>query len=63
MVFQDTVSKTRITGPRTNVFRAPVDNDYIFGGGPGPVWQKMQLHTLSHRIKSFRVEKESDFIV
>jgi beta-galactosidase len=63
LVFQDTVSKTRITGPRTNVFRAPVDNDYIFGGGPGPVWQKMQLHTLSHRIKSFRVEKESDFIV
>ncbi|MCO5262667.1 MAG: DUF4981 domain-containing protein [Lentimicrobium sp.] len=63
LIFQDTVSKARITGPRTNVFRAPVDNDYIFGGGPGPVWQKMQLHTLSHRIKSFRVEKESDFIV
>lgn len=61
LIFWDTLCNARIKGPQTNVFRAPVDNDYIFGGGPGPVWQKMQLHTLTHRVKSFRVEKDTDF--
>lgn len=61
LIFWDTLCKARITGPQTNIFRAPVDNDYIFGGGPGPIWQKMKLHTLSHRVKSFSVKKDTDY--
>jgi beta-galactosidase len=40
----------RISGPRVNVFRAPVDNDYIFGSGPGPIWQDQELHNLQDEV-------------
>lgn len=61
LVFWDIICKARITDPQTNIFRAPVDNEYIFGGGPGPIWQKMQLHTLNHWVKSFSVNKNTDY--
>ena len=63
LIHWDTMTQARISGPRTNIFRAPVDNDYIFGGGPGPIWQNMQLHTLIHSVTSFEIKKESDFKV
>lgn len=46
-------SPHRLSGPRANVFRAPVDNDYIFGGGPGPIWQKQQLADLKDEVLDF----------
>lgn len=63
LVWWDTTTTARVSGPQTNLFRAPVDNDYVFGGGPGPVWQNMQLHSLSHSVKSFDVKQESDYKV
>ncbi len=63
LVSWDTVTSARVSGPRTNVFRAPVDNDYVFGGGPGPIWQDQQLHALDHVVKSFDVKQESPYRV
>lgn len=45
--------ESRFAGPLPNVFRAPVDNDYIFGSGPGPVWQDQELWNLSSKVESF----------
>ncbi|HOI87554.1 MAG TPA: glycoside hydrolase family 2 TIM barrel-domain containing protein [Lentimicrobium sp.] len=59
LITMDTTFTGRVAGPYTNVFRAPVDNDYIFGGGPGPIWQNQQLYDLAHRVKSFEVKQES----
>ena len=42
-----------IGGPTLNIFRAPTDNDYIFGYGPGPRWVKQQLYALSTEVISF----------
>lgn len=51
----------RFAGLRPNVFRAPVDNDYIFGGGPGPIWQKEQLWDLKDELKSVTISKENEY--
>lgn len=53
----------RLSGPLPNVFRAPVDNDYIFGSGPGPVWQDQQLDKLKHQLQSFEASKLNDYQV
>jgi beta-galactosidase len=42
-----------ISGPRLNIFRAPTDNDYIFGRGPGLKWVKEQLYALNTEVLSF----------
>lgn len=53
-------SPHRVSGPRVNVFRAPVDNDYIFGGGPGPIWQAEGLTHLTHTVTGMTTEKSQD---
>lgn len=55
-----TTTDKRISGPRVNIFRAPVDNDYIFGGGPGPIWQDQGLAYLKDEVKSFTFVKTED---
>lgn len=57
LISWDTTTDKRVTGPRVNVFRAPVDNDYIFGGGPGPIWHKEGLAHLQHKVTGFKVDK------
>ncbi len=49
-----------IAGPVLNIFRAPVDNDYIFGGGHGPKWRDNQLAHLATEVKAFEVKPVSD---
>lgn len=46
-----------IGGPMLNIFRAPVDNDYIFGGGHGPKWRKAKLAHLSTEVLNLNVNK------
>lgn len=52
-----------IGGPLPNIFRAPVDNDYIFGGGPGPQWQKNGLGSMINTVKEFSYHLRSDRVV
>lgn len=47
----------RFAGPVPNVFRAPVDNDYIFGNGPGPIWQDEELWSLSSHVNRFQLSQ------
>jgi len=42
-----------VGGPLLNIFRAPTDNDYIFGYGPGPKWIKQELYALDTEVLSF----------
>jgi len=45
-----------IGGPILNIFRAPTDNDFIFGYGPGPRWVKQQLYALGTEVLSFETQ-------
>jgi beta-galactosidase len=64
LISWDTTTISRIAGPRVNIFRAPVDNDYIFGGGPGPIWQKQGLDQLKDKVTGFTINKaEADRVV
>ena len=58
-----TIVDQRVSGPLPNVFRAPVDNDYIFGSGPGPVWQDQKLATLRHVVQSFETKQTDPYHV
>lgn len=53
LIHWDTTVNERIGGPVVNIYRAPVDNDYIFGGGPGPIWQKQGLAYLKDKVTHF----------
>lgn len=53
----------RVSGPRPNVFRAPVDNDYIFGYGPGPVWQDQKLAFMQDSVTSLSVMQNDAYHV
>ncbi len=44
-----------VAGPMLNIFRAPVDNDYIFGNGPGPKWRKEELWNLTTDVQNIEV--------
>ncbi|TKG88140.1 DUF4981 domain-containing protein [Puteibacter caeruleilacunae] len=57
MLTWDTNHNKRIAGPLVNIFRAPVDNDYLFGRGHGPQWRKNKLAHLSTEVKSFKFQK------
>jgi beta-galactosidase len=57
LIHWDTTVTQRIAGPRVNVYRAPVDNDYIFGGGPGPIWQRQGLAYLKEKVTQFTVKQ------
>ncbi|MCA1756331.1 MAG: DUF4981 domain-containing protein [Bacteroidales bacterium] len=50
-------------GPLPNIFRAPVDNDYIFGGGPGPRWRENGLGSMIHTVKEFGYRQRSNRVV
>ncbi|NLA25305.1 MAG: DUF4981 domain-containing protein, partial [Bacteroidales bacterium] len=56
-----TETEHRFSGFLPNIFRAPVDNDYIFGGGPGPIWQKQNLGNLNHEVISISAKQDNDF--
>ncbi|MDO8897380.1 MAG: DUF4981 domain-containing protein, partial [Bacteroidales bacterium] len=57
LIFWNTETKARIAGPRVNVFRAPVDNDYYFGNGPCPIWQKEGLAYLKDHVLKFDYQR------
>lgn len=44
-------------GPQVNFFRAPLDNDHQFGGGPGPKWRKQGFASPAYKVNSFDVEQ------
>jgi beta-galactosidase len=46
-----------IGGPVLNLFRAPTDNDYIFGYGPGPKWMKDELYALGTEVLVFEAQQ------
>ena len=53
LVHWPTKEPSAIGGPLLNIFRAPTDNDYIFGYGPGPKWVKQQLYAMASEVLSF----------
>lgn len=52
MIHLDTISDRQIGGPMLNVFRAPVDNDFMFGNGPGPKWREAGLFNMKPEVKN-----------
>ncbi len=60
MIYTSTESDEHVAGPLPNIFRAPVDNDYIFGRGPGPKWRDAGLGNMSHKVNSFDYELLGD---
>lgn len=60
MISWDTISNSSVAGPMLNIFRAPLDNDYQFGGGPGPKWRNAQLWNMRPEVKNITVEKDGD---
>ena len=56
MLYWDTLTNARIAGPMLNIFRAPVDNDYMFGGGYGPKWREAALYNMRPKVNSITVE-------
>jgi beta-galactosidase len=45
-----------IAGPKVNIFRARLDNDHQFGGGPGPKWIKEKLYNMTDTVRDFSFE-------
>ncbi len=62
-IYTDTLTNARVAGPILNVFRAPVDNDYFFGGGYGPKWQAAALYNMKPTVKNISVSKKEDALV
>lgn len=60
MIYTDPEHDKNIGGPLPNIFRAPVDNDYIFGSGHGPKWREAGLGEMTHRVSSFEYESLSE---
>ncbi|MEE4117355.1 MAG: glycoside hydrolase family 2 TIM barrel-domain containing protein [Marinilabiliaceae bacterium] len=56
MLYTEMSHDKNIGGPLPNIFRAPVDNDYIFGGGHGPKWRMAGLDKMLHKVKTFTHE-------
>ncbi|MGE5943760.1 MAG: glycoside hydrolase family 2 TIM barrel-domain containing protein, partial [Flavobacteriales bacterium] len=63
MLYTDTVTTAQIAGPMLNIFRAPVDNDYFFGGGYGPKWREAALYDMRPEVKNISVDKKGDALV
>uniref|UniRef100_UPI00321732E4 glycoside hydrolase family 2 TIM barrel-domain containing protein n=1 Tax=uncultured Draconibacterium sp. TaxID=1573823 RepID=UPI00321732E4 len=55
--------KPGIGGPTLNIFRAPTDNDYVFGTGPGPIWQEKELHNLRTEVVNFETKLTNNTVV
>jgi beta-galactosidase len=45
-----------------NIFRAPIDNDYMFGGGYGPKWREAALHDMRPKVKNIVVARQGDVL-
>jgi beta-galactosidase len=60
MLYWDTMTHARVAGPMLNIFRAPIDNDYMFGGGYGPKWRDAAMHTMRPEVKNTSVKKQGD---
>lgn len=53
LIYWQEKERPGIGEPMLNIFRAPVDNDYIFGYGPGPKWREQELHSSRTEVLSF----------
>ncbi|MBN1117193.1 MAG: DUF4981 domain-containing protein [Bacteroidales bacterium] len=62
MIFFDTVTDARVAGPMLNIFRAPVDNDYMFGGGFGPKWRKAAMYNMVPKVEDIIINKVDDVL-
>jgi len=62
MIYWDTLTNARIAGPMLNIFRAPVDNDYMFGGGYGPKWRDAALYNMHPKVNSISVNQQGDVL-
>ena len=63
MVYWDTSTNAIVAGPMLNIFRAPIDNDYMFGGGYGPKWRNAALYNMKPSVKTVSVNKQGDALV
>ncbi|MBN2103420.1 DUF4981 domain-containing protein [bacterium] len=63
MIYWDRLTDARVAGPMLNTFRAPVDNDYMFGGGYGPKWRNAALFDMKPEVKKISVRKQGDAVV
>jgi len=63
MLYCDTLTNARVAGPMLNIFRAPIDNDYMFGGGYGPKWRNAALYDMRPSVKNISVNKKGDALV
>ncbi|MBN1769057.1 MAG: DUF4981 domain-containing protein [Prolixibacteraceae bacterium] len=63
MLYRDTLTNERVAGPMLNIFRAPIDNDYMFGGGYGPKWRDAALYDMRPLVKNITVNKQGDALV
>lgn len=59
MLFFNPPAKAGIGGPTLNIFRAPVDNDYMFGRGYGAKWRQQQLAHLQTQVETFEVVEKT----
>ena len=53
----DTITDKRIAGPVLNIFRAPTDNDYMFGKGYAMKWEELALYDMRYEVKNVTVEQ------
>ena len=63
MIYWNRLTDARVAGPMLNIFRAPVDNDYMFGGGYGPKWRNTALFDMKPEVKNISVHKRGDAVV
>ena len=59
-VYSPTETDKRVAGPVVNIFRAPIDNDYIFGNGPGPKWEEAGLWNFTTEVQDVSVNQVSN---
>jgi beta-galactosidase len=60
MIYWDTLTNARVAGPMLNIFRAPLDNDYMFGGGYGPKWRDAALYNMRPKVTGLSVNHQGD---
>lgn len=60
MLYTDTLIRASVAGPMLNIFRAPIDNDYMFGGGYGPKWREQAMYDMRPKVKNILVSKQGD---
>lgn len=59
MIYMDTISNQRVAGPMLNIFRAPVDNDYMFGNGSGPKWRNAEMFDMRPKVKNIKTDYQN----